>query len=246
MTTCHQGTQGEIFAGFMFNLKLPPSSRIGTVWLRWHSELVQSGLLANLIKYSNFGSNQWLLLKQPQETQDQTSCCQTPAAWTERDIHVGSHPSQPSTQVLQVVKITYTPHACVQLEAQPHPRTSQAPHTGQQRGRRTGQSLSQTKHLVGCFLSARTGTDHFPRKLLRFLVLTFLFSFVPFSLWEQSHLAATFHQRSCYYLIVGICLPSEETQWHWACSEEQRVEGTLREILPNAMHDVPLKISWMW
>lgn len=78
----------------------------------------------------------------------------------------GSHPSQPTAQVLEVVKITYA----LRERSGKHSLACgfpQEPHTGEQRGTRTGQSLSQTEHFLGCFLLATTGTDHFPRKLLR-------------------------------------------------------------------------------
>lgn len=160
----------------------------------------------------------------------------------------GSHPSQPTAQVLKVVKIAYALHACSWRHS-PACGFPREPHTREQRGTRTGQSLSQTEHFLGCFLLATTGTDHFPRKLLRFLVLIFFFSiFIVRSERMQWYLAATFHQRYCYCycLVVGICFPSGETQRRCPCLEEYRVKETPGEILPNAMHDVTLKISWMW
>lgn len=136
---------------------------------------------------------------------------QTPAAWTERDIHAALTPANPPHRSSKWLK---SPTLCAW------------PPTGEQRGTRTGQSLSQTEHFLGCFLLATAGTDHFPRKLLRFLVLIFFFSppiFIVRSELKWWHLAATFHQPYCYSLVVGICFPSGEMQRRCPCLEEHSV-----------------------
>lgn len=207
-----------------------------TIWPRWQSLLVYLSIF--LSQLSNFISSQCLLLNQLQESQSQTHR----VAWTERDIHAAlTH--QPTLKVLEVVKITYT--LCAGSWNSLACGFLWEPCTGEQRGTRTGQSFSQKKHFVGCFLLAATGTDHFPRKLLRFHVLNFFFHFhcvvrvkvVAFGSYIPSALLLFPGSRDFF--------PSGETQRRCPLLEEHGVKETRGEILPNAMHNITLKISWM-